>query len=263
VAQHPPRSAALLVSPVRRRIVDTLSALPPFSGDQTPNRATGLTAAEVGERLGLHVTSARFHLEQLADAGVLAATFHRHGTGRPQKRYAALPDRAASTPPDDAYRMLAELLTEALSPREGGALSPEDAGSRWAHSHVRQLSGTDGTEMPQARTPGEWLAKVGRLLDLLESWGYDPSVRTTDHGRTAEVALARCPFLSLAESHTEVVCAAHLGLLRGALDVFGEPDTDVRLEPFALPGVCVARLTSLAVPAREPVQQQHEESAGV
>ena len=259
MAPHPPRSAALLVSPVRRRIVDTLSALPLFSGDQTPNRATGLTAGEVGERLGLHVTSARFHLEQLVDAGVLVASFHRHGTGRPQKRYAALPERATAAPRDDAYRMLAELLTEALAGRDEGALTPEEAGSRWAHQHVRRLSeAEDLPDLSPARTPGQWLAKVGRLLDLLETWGYDPSVRTTDHGRTAEVALARCPFLSLAESHTEVVCAAHRGLLRGALDVFGEPDADVEIQPFAFPGVCLARLTSRTVP-----NQQHEESARV
>jgi predicted ArsR family transcriptional regulator len=257
VAQEPPRSAALLVSPVRRRIVDTLTGLPVFSGDQTTNRATGLTAGEVGERLGLHVTSARFHLEQLVDAGVLSATFHRHGTGRPQKRYAAVPDRAPAQR-DDAYRMLAELLTEALAQPDGGALSPEAAGARWAQAHVGRLSGSEGAELPQARTPGEWLAKVGRLLDLLESWGYEPTVRTTDHGRTAEVALARCPFLTLAQTHTEVVCAAHAGLIRGALHVFGEPEAEVQIEPFALPGVCLARLTSRVVP-----HQQHEESASV
>jgi predicted ArsR family transcriptional regulator len=244
VAPQTPRSAALLVSPVRRRIVDTLEALPLTSTGQVPDRTTGLTAAEVGERLGLHVTSARFHLEQLTGAGVLAATFHRHGTGRPQKRYAVLPDRApAASPPDDAYRMLAELLTEALAPREGGALTPEDAGERWARDHVRRLGSLE-EELPRARTPGEWLAKVGRLLDLLESWGYEPSIRTTDQGRTAEMALARCPFLSLAQSHTDVVCAAHRGLLRGALDVFGEPDADVSIEPFAMPGICLARLTA-------------------
>ncbi|MDF2092127.1 helix-turn-helix domain-containing protein [Knoellia sp. 3-2P3] len=258
MAQQPPRSAALLVSPVRRRIVDTLAGLPQLPAHGTPSRATGLTAAEVGERLGLHVTSARFHLEQLADAGVLAASFHRHGTGRPQKRYAVLPDRAPVQQQDDPYRMLAELLTEALAQPDGGALSPEDAGARWALAHVRQLSGSGDAELPQARTPGEWLAKVGRLLDLLEAWGYEPSVRTTDQGRTAEVALARCPFLSLAESHTEVVCAAHVGLIRGALDVFGEPDAEVHLQPFALPGICLARLTTLAALPRHP-----EESAGV
>jgi predicted ArsR family transcriptional regulator len=246
VAQGSPRSAALLVSPVRRSIVDTLSGLPLFSGAGEPNRADGLTAAEVGQRLGLHVTSARFHLEQLVAAGVVTASFHRHGTGRPHKRYAALPDRAGAAAPEDAYRMLAQLLTEALSPREGGALSPEDAGSRWAREHVRALGGTGDAPLPQAQTAGQWLAKVGHVLDLLESWGYEPSLRTSDHGRTAEVALARCPFLDLAEAHTEVVCAAHRGLLQGALHVFGEPDAEVRLQPFALPGVCIAHLRTRA-----------------
>ena len=249
MAQGSPRSAALLVSPVRRHIVDTLSGLPLLSGDGEPSRTAGLTAAEVGKRLGLHATSARFHLEQLTAAGLLTASFHRHGTGRPHKRYAALPDRAATAPPEEAYRMLAELLTEALAPREGGALSPEDAGTRWAHEHVSRLTGNGDAPLPQARTAGQWLAKVGHLLDLLTSWGYEASLRTADHGRTAEVALARCPFLDLAQAHTEVVCAAHHGLLQGALDVFGEPDTEVRLQPFALPGVCIARLTTRAAMA--------------
>jgi len=66
VAQQTPRSAALLVSPVRRRTVDTLEALPLSSADGTPNRACGLTAAEVGGRLGLHVTSARRQLTSTA-----------------------------------------------------------------------------------------------------------------------------------------------------------------------------------------------------
>jgi predicted ArsR family transcriptional regulator len=231
---------------VRRRIVDTLAGLatPDDAFDPASARPAGLTAAEVGDRVGLHATSARFHLEQLVDAGVLTSAFHRHGTGRPQKRYAALPQPATAAPPDDAFRMLAELLTDALAPHEGGALTPEAAATRWARAHVGPRSGGHEEDLPPAATAGEWLAKVARLLDLLESWGYEPSVRTTDHGRTAEVALARCPFLSLAEAHTEVVCAAHVGLVRGALDAFGEPDAEVHLQPFARPGVCLARLTT-------------------
>ena len=85
-----------------------------------------------------------------------------------------------------------------------------------------------GNDLPQARTAGQWLAKMGMVLDLLESWGYEPSLRTADRGRAAEIALGRCPFLELAEAHTQVVCAAHRGVLQGTLDVLGEPDTDVR-----------------------------------
>lgn len=260
MAEASPLGTNLLASPVRRRVVEVLLDLPPVAdGRLSPSRSTGLTAAEVGRRLGLHVTSARFHLERLAEAGVLTAGFHRHGTGRPHKRYAVVPAEVRIDRPADAYRMLAELLTEALTPQTGGAMSPEDAGTRWAHQHVPGLSGAADEDLPQARTAGQWLAKMGRVVDLLDSWGYDPSVRTSDHGRTAEIALARCPYLELAQAHTEVVCAAHVGLLRGALDVLGEPDTDVRIEPFSLPGACLARVATRAALS----SRSAEEAVGV
>lgn len=250
MAEASPLGTNLLASPVRRRVVALLADLPPAADEPlSPSRSTGLTAAEVGTRVGLHVTTARFHLERLVEAGVLMAGFHRHGTGRPHKRYAVAPEEAPTSRPADAYRMLAELLTEALAPQAaGGALSPETAGSRWAHQHVRALSGVAAdNELPQARTAGQWLAKMGLVLDLLESWGYEPSLRTADRGRAAEIALGRCPFLELAEAHTQVVCAAHRGVLQGTLDVLGEPDTDVRIEPFAAPGTCLAHVATRAV----------------
>lgn len=241
--QGTPRQTALLVSPVRRRIVDTLAALPLVpSPDREPGRTTGLTATEVGQRLGLHVTSARFHLEQLLEAGVVSAGFHRHGPGRPQKRYAAVP--GLDPPPrEESFRMLAELLTDAIAPVEG-ATGPEDAGLRWSRGHVRPPDGPCGGPLARARTAGQWLGKVGLVVDLLESWGYEPSLRTGDRGRTAEVAMARCPFLELAARSTEVVCLAHRGVLRGALEVFAEPDAGVEIDPFVAPGLCVARLRS-------------------
>ena len=249
MAEASPLGTDLLASPVRRRVVALLADLPHTSDEPlTPSRSTGLTAAEVGARVGLHGTTARFHLERLVEAGVLMAGFHRHGTGRPHKRYAVAPEKAPTSGPADAYRMLAELLTEALAPQAaGGALSPEAAGSRWAHQHVRALGGVAGSELPQARTAGQWLAKMGMVLDLLDSWGYEPSLRTADRGRAAEIALGRCPFLELAEAHTQVVCAAHRGVLRGTLDVLGEPDTDVRIEPFVAPATCMAHVATRAV----------------
>lgn len=251
------RGDELLLSPVRRRIVEALDALPPESLEQgQPQRSRGLTAAEVGAAVQLHPTSARFHLEQLVGAGVLTAAFHRHGTGRPRKRYAVSAGQRVPADTDASYRMLAELLTEAVAQQEsGGRVSPEEAGARWARQHMRALS-PDGPTLSQAQTPGQWLAKTGRIVDLLEAWGYRPSVKTEDDGRTATVVLSQCPFLQLAQAHTEVVCAAHLGLLRGALEVLGEPDTDVRLEPFAERGVCRAALTTraeLAPPRIKPV----------
>jgi predicted ArsR family transcriptional regulator len=253
VAQVSRGGDELLLSPVRRRIVAALTALPPSGPEDSSDngseagsqpQSTGLTAAEVGAAVQLHPTSARFHLEQLVAAGVLTASFHRHGTGRPRKRYAVHAGHRSRVDPETSYRMLAELLTQAVAPQQSGdRLSPEEAGARWARQHLRPL---DGAVPAPARTPGQWLATTGRVVDFLEAWGYEPSVRTEVGGHTATVVLGRCPFLELARAHTDVVCAAHLGLLKGALEALGEVDTEVRLAPFAERGACRAQLTTRA-----------------
>ena len=77
--------SALLLSRVRRSIVDQLSALPRLAVEGRPTRDRGLTAAELGEVLGLHSTTVRFHLDRLVAAGVL-----REVTGRGAWRAYAL-----------------------------------------------------------------------------------------------------------------------------------------------------------------------------
>lgn len=62
-----------------------------------------------------------------------------------------------------------------------------------------------------ARTAGEWSSTVGRLVDTLRVWGYTPSVRTEDSGRTARIDLVDCPFIQLARAHPEVACGIHRG----------------------------------------------------
>jgi predicted ArsR family transcriptional regulator len=247
VAQVSRRGDELLLSPVRRRIVEVLDALPTRGAEEgSLQRSTGLTAAEVGAAVQLHPTSARFHLEQLVAAGVLTSSFHRHGTGRPRKRYAVGAGHGTGVNTEASYRMLAELLTQAVAPQQSGdRLSAEEAGARWARQHVLSPDGADSLTTP-AQTPGQWLATTGRVVDLLEAWGYRPSVRTGAGGHTVTVVLAQCPFLELARAHTDVVCAAHLGLLKGALEALGEVGTDVRLEPFAEGGACRAQLTTRA-----------------
>jgi predicted ArsR family transcriptional regulator len=52
----------------------------------------------------------------------------------------------------------------------------------------------------------------------------------------------RCPFRELAEQHGAVVCALHLGLVRGALAELRSPMQVERLDPFDEPGRCTAYL---------------------
>ena len=101
-----PRSAAtaaetrthrLLGDPSRARILQLLQ-----------DSARPLAAAEVAAETGLHATTARFHLELLADAELVSRTSEVRTTrGRPRTLYGAVPPAGS---PDAAYQILAEVL---------------------------------------------------------------------------------------------------------------------------------------------------------
>ncbi len=62
---------------------------------------------------------------------------------------------------------------------------------------------------------------------------------------TRELLLRSCPILEAARGNTEVVCAAHRGLVEGLISSRGDR-LEVELQPFATPDVCVLRLGSAA-----------------
>jgi predicted ArsR family transcriptional regulator len=237
----------LLASSIRRRIVDTLANLPtavdPATGTVSP--APGRSAQELAEQFDLHVTTMRFHLDQLVQAGLITATFERReGAGRPRKLYAVERGSFENVTSEQSYKMLSELLVESFGTDEDGrALTPDEAGARWGRRRVA-TEHPDVIEREPARSAGQWLGRIGQMVDLLDEWGYTPEVSTTNHGRTAQVALHDCPFLPLARENTAVVCGIHRGLIRGVLESLGEESTQVGLKPFVTPHLCVASLTA-------------------
>lgn len=237
----PATGVGLLRSAVRRDIVDTLANLPPQQS------RVGLSAKEIGELVGLHVTTVRFHLTQLVEAGLLESHAVRsHGAGRPGKRYRTAPGKVGASGDQESHRLLAELLAETFGVRDqdGRPLTPEEVGRAWAErQHVEAAA--PATSEP-ATTSGEWLAKVGRMIDVLQEWGYTPNLRTEDSGRTVEIEISSCPFLPLARNNPEVVCGIHRGLMRGTLDQLGEHDTELSLVPFVDPTRCLAHITTRA-----------------
>ena len=239
-------------SPSRRAILDLLADAadrvdPRDASGASPGRdKDGLSAAEVGAALGLHVTTARFHLERLVDAGVVASVHRRGAVGRPRKIYvdarAARPGLASQ----EALLAFTELLTSAWSEgAHGSPVDPEGAGERWVRGR------SDGPAPPPASTPGSWLAKVGMAVDLLDEWGYQPELATSGRGRTVELTLHDCPFLAMARAYPEVVCGIHRGLIRGTMAAVGEDGAEVELRPFVTDRTCSARLTSSATFDRE------------
>jgi predicted ArsR family transcriptional regulator len=75
-----------------------------------------------------------------------------------------------------------------------------------------------------------------QVLGLLDDLGFESE---TDDLSPAEVRLTRCPLLEAAYRHTEVVCAVHLGIVRGVLEENGADPTGTRLFPFSQPHACL------------------------
>jgi len=242
-AADPHSAAALLASPVRRRIVDTLSRAGSDAGAARAD-VVAMTAAQLGAEVGLHVTTVRFHLDQLVAAGILESALRRDGAaGRPRKVYslaAGSLDDVDAHAEADHLRLLSGLLASTLTEGVSGhAMTPAEAGRRWAVEHVPLQAGA-----APADTPGRWLGKLAQMIDVLEAWGYTPEVSTSDGGRSAEVTLAHCPFLDLARANPAVVCGIHRGLIAGSLAQLGETGTTVSLEPFVDDTTCLAHVST-------------------
>ena len=227
-----PSGAALLVSPVRRALVDALANHRPVA-DGTREPAPGMTAAQLAVEVGLHSTTVRFHLEQLQAAGLVTSEFTKvFGVGRPRKVYALAPGSLDSDRTEAGRQILTELLSDAF----GADVTPTEAGARWARQHVAPDSSGP------AETAGAWLTKVGQMIDVLQDWGYTPDLTTSDGGRQCRIDLVRCPFLDLARTNPAVVCGIHRGLIAGVMEQLGEHDLEVSLSPFVEPELCQAEV---------------------
>lgn len=183
---------------------------------------------EVAAELGLHPNTARKHLDALVRVG--AATRERAptgGRGRPAQRYAA--DGYAE--PDPRVREYAALASALAGHIARTSADPRQdalaAGEAW------------GRSMTQERRPGS-TARAHRLaIGVLDELGFAPQPATE---ATRPVRLTRCPLLDAAREHPDVVCAVHLGLVRGALDELGGDPDSADLVPFAEPGACLLYL---------------------
>lgn len=226
-------------------------------------RADGgvIDAVELATRIGLHVTTVRFHLDALCDEGAIERTrISRDGVGRPRTGYRAVEERLD-------YRILAEMLAMELGDTvEERARRAQHIGRSWAD----RIAGLRAQTVP---TPGDTETEsVGDQLDrkanlataVFDRMGFGPELAAESEptaslsadsaqivARERVIRLRACPVRELSRAHPEVGCAIHLGLLQGLLDhaaaPAGQPDPPQRalfgrLDPFVEPDLCIARL---------------------
>lgn len=203
----------LLDEPVRRKLYDWVVDQPDAVGREA-------AAAAVGISRGL----AAFHLDKLAESGLLEASYRRlsgrvgPGAGRPARVYQRSGREFSVTVPERRYERAAGLFASALERIGDGGPPPELAEA--------------------ARQAGRDLAKGGgrgssraRLVRALEQGGYQPITDT--HGT---IRLRNCPFDALADAHRTLVCGTNLALADGI--VAGIGGTDIQPVLDRQPGYC-------------------------
>ncbi len=224
-------------------------------------RAEGgpLSVVDAAAVLGLHPSTARFHLDLLVSAGLVDREIERRGTaGRPRIRYVARrlsggtsrddagDARGARAPgPNDApastrlgqgqgdeadYERLARVLSAQLSGLDDPASAAREAGRRWV----------DALEVTPA-APGSLDAEgtTAAVAAVMERLGFAPDTPGPDR-----IVLRRCPFEAVALDHRAVVCGVHAGMLEHTFERLGGEVQFGGLEPFAGqdPLACVVHL---------------------
>ncbi|HEX2892500.1 MAG TPA: helix-turn-helix domain-containing protein [Marmoricola sp.] len=191
-----------------------------------------MSADQVGDRLGMHANSVRFHLDALASDGLVVRGLEARTTrGRPRVTYAA----SASAPrvTRRRYQLLAGMLAGFLAEQvpEPAAVA-ERTGRDWSRS----------LPMPERRR-GEDAEQdaLDVLVGSLDEVGFES--RAVEDAGELRIEVSHCPFLEVAEEHEDVVCALHLGLMRGVLERRDAPLGVRDLAPLVEPGLCLAHLS--------------------
>lgn len=225
-------AVASLDEPTRRRIYDHVGA-----------QGAPVSRDDVAVALDLPRRTAAFHLDRLAELGLLAVSYGRRtgrtgpGSGRPAKLYQrSTRDVAVSLPPRD-YDFAGRLLAGAMAQAQQTGERPREVLDRQARDLGRAMAA-----MARERSGGP----AGRgvtsvLMGLLEDHGFEPRPAAGD------IVLHNCPFHALAQEQAELVCGMNLHLLVGVLEGLGTTGLKARLEPGDS-GCCV-RLGQTDTPA--------------
>src|SRR3954471_17127069 len=166
----------LLAEPTRRRVYDAVRAA------DVPQ-----TREAVAETTGIARRLAAFHLDQLAEAGLLDVDYARPagrggpGAGRPAKRYRRTDVDLELSVPTRRYDLAARILARAVDESTDGN----------ARVTAMQVARDEGEQIGRMRRPGGRLTAKDTLAAatrVLADLGYEPAAGGADR-----VRLRNCP----------------------------------------------------------------------
>ena len=162
--------------------------------DWVRDQGRPVSRQEASRALRISRPLATFHLDKLADAGLLESGYQRLSgrtgpgpvaprgcTGRRSREFNV-------NVPERNYERAAELFATALEAHTGGLPTP-----------LREAAGDLGKNLGQHERAR---SSTRRLMDALEAGGYEPQV-----DESGAIRLLNCPFHALVEEHRPLVCA--------------------------------------------------------
>lgn len=214
----PVDAVALLGEPVRRRLYDFVVG-----------QADAVSREQAAKAVGIKRPLAAFHLDKLAEEGLLEVEFRRltdrrgPGAGRPAKLYKRSGREVRVSLPQREYELAARVFAEALSAQESEA-------------PVRDAARALGKEMAgQARERAGRSRGTKKLTrtaeEVLQDYGFEPF-----RDEEGNIRLRNCPFHLLSQQYTDLVCGMNLDVMQGMVEELGLDRLEARLEPQ--PGLC-------------------------
>ncbi|HET6811742.1 MAG TPA: helix-turn-helix domain-containing protein [Acidimicrobiales bacterium] len=218
-------AAAALHEPQRGRVYAYVVAQPDAVGRD-----------EAAAALGVARSVAAFHLDKLAEVGLLEVEFRRPpgrsgpGAGRPAKLYRRARGEMSIHLPDRRYELAGRLLAAAVARAEQTGAAPAAAARDQAREHGRQV----GASAPRRAGRGR-AAALEAVAAALGEEGYEPLVED------GSVVLRNCPFHAVAEEQRELVCGMNVELVQGMIEGMRAKGLSARLDPQ--PGRCCVRVS--------------------
>jgi predicted ArsR family transcriptional regulator len=215
----------LLTEPTRRSVYDAVRAA------REPQ-----TRDEVAAATGVSRRLAAFHLDLLADGGLLDVDYARPagrtgpGAGRPAKRYRAREvDIEVSLPPR-RYDIAARVLARAVA----------EPGDEPAAERANAIAREEGRAIGATRRTGSRMSarkSIDAAADVLRELGYEP--QTVSERESSCVRLRNCPFHAVVDVAPALVCGLNDALITGILDGLGADQSVGAALDGVAPDCCV------------------------
>lgn len=192
------RAVGLLAEPVRRRLYQYLR-----------ERQEPVGREEAARHAGIKARLAAFHLDKMAEAGLLDVEYRRlsgragPGAGRTAKVYSVSSRSFSVQIPQTRYALAASMMASALS----AGISGTD-GAESLQDVATAVGGGIGDEIRQQTQTDS--ARREAVRHKLEQLGYEPRVE-----ESGEWTLRNCIFSELSTSHRELVCGMNAAFVAG------------------------------------------------